>query len=72
MDENETTIRRYWAYRHVAGHIKVKRYDDEFGKEDIDQAEASDFVDYVIGPYVAENRADAEHIALVKMTGGLM
>ena len=68
-DEYEPTIRRYWAYLHVAGHIKVKRYDEEFGKDDIGQAEESDFVDYVIGPYVAENRADAERIAIEKLAG---
>jgi hypothetical protein len=68
MEEYEPTIRRYWAYRHTAGHIKVKRYDEEFGKDDIDQAEDSDFVDYVIGPYVAENRSDAERIAVEKLS----
>jgi hypothetical protein len=67
--ENEPTIRKYWAYRHVNGHIKVKLYHDEFGKDEIDQAEESPFVDYVLGPYVAENRQDAERIALEKLRG---
>jgi hypothetical protein len=68
IEEYEPTIiRQYWAYRHISGHIHVKRYDSEFSQETVDLAFESDFTTDVIGPYAAENRKDAERIAVEKL-----
>jgi hypothetical protein len=58
---------KWFAYRHINGNIKVKRYDPTFGKAALNDAEESDFVDYVLQPYDAENRADAERIAVEEL-----
>jgi len=61
--ENEE--RMYWAYRHVDGHIHVKRFSDRSAVED---AYESDFVDDVTEPFLAKNRAAAEGIAKRRMS----
>jgi hypothetical protein len=53
-------VKRYWAYKHINGHIKVKSY---FGKRTsaaIYDARDSEFVDRIMYPYSAHNREDAE------------
>jgi len=60
---------KYWAYRHISGHIKVKRYlEDGMGREAVDDALDSDFVDEVFGPYEAINRVQAEQIAKERLS----
>lgn len=46
----------WWGYLHISGTIHVKRYFDD---RDIDDAEESDFVKYIMGPYEAKGREDA-------------
>jgi hypothetical protein len=58
---------KFFAYRHVNRGIKVRRYDLPFGKEVLGDAEESDFVDEVLQPYEAANRAEAEMIAKKKL-----
>ena len=59
---------KWFAYRRNDGGIKVKRYDEEFGKDALKAAEDSDFVDYVLKPYEAENRRQAEQIAVRELS----
>lgn len=58
---------KFYAYRHVDGHIHVKHYNPEFWRDTRDQLEDSTCVDDYIGPYEAENRAQAEQIAKDKL-----
>lgn len=67
-DETTDARRRYFAYRHISGHIHVKRYDPEFGQENVNAAEDSPFVDYVLAPYEAKDRTEAERIAKEKLS----
>ena len=59
MDE-ENELKRFWAYRHIDGHIHVRRF---FDLADVEDAYDSDFVDDVLEPFQAKNRAEAEGIA---------
>lgn len=59
---------QYFAYRHINGHIKVKHYSAEFGRDDLSEALESDFVESVTSVYEAVNRAEAERIAKEKLT----
>ena len=54
----------FWAYRHINGHIQVRKYYDRLGIED---ALDSDFVEDVAGPYPAHNRKEAEQIAISRL-----
>lgn len=56
---------KYWAYRHTNGSIHVKSYRDDlpYAKASIDDAYESDFVDDVLDPFEAKDRAEAEQIA---------
>ena len=56
---NPEPEREYFAYRHISGHIYVKRY----SAASLNDAEESDFVDACTGRYVARDRAHAEEIA---------
>ncbi len=49
--------RKFWAYKHINGHIQVKRFTSQ---EAIEDAYDSDFVDNVMPTFEAINRADAE------------
>lgn len=46
----------WWGYRHINGHIQVKRFFNQF---EIDDAYESPFAIHVYEPFEAENRADA-------------
>lgn len=63
-DFEEEEQSQWWAYRHINGHIQVRRYYDRAGIED---ALDSDFVEDVAGPYTAENRAKAEEVAIARL-----
>lgn len=54
----------WWGYRHVNGHIQVKRY---FHPMDIKEAMESDFVEDVCGPFEADDRSDAKEIAAKRL-----
>ncbi len=47
---------QWWGYLHELGTIQAKRY---FDRRDIEDAEASDFVQDVYGPFEATGRIDA-------------
>jgi hypothetical protein len=46
----------YWGYSHVNGSIQAKRY---FDQRDLQDAQESDFVDIIVGPFLANNRTEA-------------
>lgn len=46
----------WWGYKHVNGSYQAKRY---FDKIDITDAISSSFVANVVGPFEAEDRAEA-------------
>jgi hypothetical protein len=50
---------QWWGYLHTSGTIQIKRY---FGPLDIQEANESDFVQRVYGPFEAADRAEAEKI----------
>jgi len=60
---------QFWAYRHVDGgiHVKTYRADAPNAKAAIDDAFESDFVDDVLDPFEANDRAQAEQIAKQKL-----
>lgn len=63
-------MEKWIAYRHIDGHIKVRHFDREFGKELIEQLESSPFVDTYLYPYEAPNRKEAERLAKEKLDEG--
>lgn len=56
---------KFWAYRHTNGSIHVKTYRDDMpnARASIDDAFESDFVEDVLDPFPADNRAEAEQMA---------
>ena len=50
---------QWYGYTHVEGSIHVKRYDPVQGPGDIEEAQDSDFVESVLGPFQARTREDA-------------
>jgi hypothetical protein len=56
---------KFWAYRHINGSIRVKAYRDDMpnARASVDDAFESDFVEDVLDPFPANNRAEAEQIA---------
>lgn len=56
---------KFWAYRHTNGSIQVKAYREDMpnARASIDDAFESDFVEDVLDPFPADNRAEAEQIA---------
>lgn len=54
---------RFWAYRHTDGQIHLKHYHDDFGEDAMEDAENSDFVDIIYGPFNAESRQKASEKA---------
>jgi hypothetical protein len=59
--DSEEEPQMFWAYRHINGGVHLKNY---WGNHDaIDDAYDSDFVDDVLEPFTAPNRAEAEIIA---------
>ncbi len=60
-DETPDPPRRYFAYRLTDGKIHVRRFTTQSA---VDEAEGSTFVDEVLDPYEARDRAHAEAIAL--------
>lgn len=56
---------KYWAYRHISGSIHLKAYRDDMpnARASVDDAYDSDFVEDVLEPFAADNRAEAEQIA---------
>jgi hypothetical protein len=50
---------RWWGYLHENGSIQAKRFFNERCQSSIDDAYESDFVQHVIEPFYAENRAYA-------------
>lgn len=69
MSEQVNTLKQFWAYRHINGGIHVKAYRDDLpnARASLDDAFESDFVDDVLDPFPAQDRADAERIAKVKL-----
>ena len=55
--------KKYWAYRHVNGYVHLKVYSAQYGERDMKDAEDSDFVYDVFGPFTAWNRIDARRQA---------
>ncbi len=49
-------MNKWWGYLHVNGSIQVKRY---FDQRDLEEAEQSDFVQFVTATFDAKDRADA-------------
>lgn len=62
-------IRQFWAYRHINGSIHVRQYRADLpnARESIDDAFESDFIDDVLDPFPAHDRAEAERIAKMKL-----
>ena len=46
----------WWGYKHISGTYQVKRY---FEPLDIQEAQESDFCEYVSQPFYANDREDA-------------
>ena len=63
--DNEDEVRKWWAYRHIYGGIKVKLFT---GQDAIEDAYDSNFVDEVLDPYPAKDRNEAESIALARLS----
>lgn len=63
--DTESEVAKFWAYRHVNGGIQVKRYTSE---DAIDDAYDSPFVDEVLEPYTAKDKAEADRIAKERLT----
>lgn len=57
--EARKEIRHWWGYLHTNGTIHLKRYHDDFGEAAMDDAEESDFVRDIWGPFQADNREEA-------------
>lgn len=49
----------WWGYLHTSGTYQAKRYFDETGDLDIEDAQASPFCKVVVGPFKANGRDDA-------------
>lgn len=64
MEDNETLL-KFWAYRHIDGHIHVKRFTSQ---DAIDDAYDSPFVDTVLDPFDSASRADAEALAIKRLS----
>ena len=52
--EEEKSV--WWGYLHTSGSLQAKRY---FGKQDIDEALESPFVENVVCPFLASDREEA-------------
>lgn len=63
-DFDEEVQPQWWAYRHINGGIHVKSFTLQ---DDLESAYDSDFVDEVLDPYPAENRAKAEEVAIARL-----
>ena len=50
----------WYAYKHVNGHVHVKRYGDD---GDLEECRSSSFVKRILPPYGAINREEAMRIA---------
>ncbi len=48
---------QWWGYKHINGSLQAKRYWGD--PRDISEAKESDFVERVVGPFEAVDRADA-------------
>lgn len=58
---------KWWAYIHKNKTLHVKRYFDSY---DLYEAVHSPFVVHMHGPFEAQNRSDAERVALRHFKGG--
>lgn len=56
MTKTKEAKLKWWGYLHESGTIQAKRY---FSREDISEAETSDFVQETYGPFDADGREDA-------------
>jgi len=54
---------RFWAYKHTDGQIHLKHFHDDFGEDAMEEAEGSEFVDILYGPFDAKDRKEASEKA---------
>jgi len=57
INEGAYKLLSWWGYLHTSGTIQVKRY---FRNEDIEEAMESPFVAYIVLPFEAISRENAE------------
>ena len=60
----EENMNLWWGYKHTSGTYQAKRYLDDWGQAEMQDARDSDFCEQVVGPFEADGREEA--LAIVK------